>query len=66
MFENHRKSLIEHCVRKKLIKNAKNTSFWPVFENLKHAVKNYYQTSHFQKNKNWWEMAKLTFSNATF
>ena len=39
MFENHRKSLIRHCVRselyifsgQKLIKNAKNGPFWRVF-----------------------------------
>ena len=31
----------------KLIKNAKNGSFWRVFENLKLAVKQCYQTGHF-------------------
>ena len=31
----------------KLIKNAKNGSFWQVFENLKLAVKQCYQTGHF-------------------
>ena len=34
VFENHRKSLIEHCERselclQKFIKNAKNSQFWP-------------------------------------
>ena len=31
----------------KLIKNAKNGSFWRVFENLKLEVKQCYQTGHF-------------------
>ena len=31
----------------KLIKNAKNGPFWRVFENLKLAVKQCYQTSQF-------------------
>ena len=31
----------------KLIKNAKNCPFWRVFENLKLAVKQCYQTGHF-------------------
>ena len=31
----------------KLIKNAKNGSFWRVFENLKLVVKQCYQTGHF-------------------
>ena len=31
----------------KLIKNAKNGSFWRVFENLKLAVKQCYQTGQF-------------------
>ena len=33
--------------RQKLIKNAKNGSFWRVFENLKLAVKQCYQTGQF-------------------
>mgnify|MGYP006903775049 CR=1 FL=1 len=46
MFENHRKSLIQHCEQselrlhlsgQKLIKNAINGPFWRVFENLKLA-----------------------------
>ena len=55
VFENHRKSLIQHCEQsygyilsgQKLIKNAKNGSFWRVFENLKLAVKQCYQTDQF-------------------
>ena len=35
----------------KLIKNAKNGQFWRVFENLKLAVKQCYQTGHFYKTK---------------
>ena len=31
----------------KLIQNAKNGPFWRVFENLKLAVKQCYQTDHF-------------------
>ena len=31
----------------KLIKKAKNGQFWQVFENLKHAVKQCYQTGQF-------------------
>ena len=33
--------------RQKLIKNAKNVTFWRVFENLKLAVKQCYQTGQF-------------------
>ena len=53
MFENHRKSLIQHCERSELClhfewtkvnQNAKNGQFWRVFEKLKLAVKQCYQT----------------------
>ena len=53
VFENQRKSLIQHCERselrlhlsaQKFIKNTKNGPFWRVFENLKLAVKQCYQT----------------------
>ena len=56
VFDNHRKSLIQYCERsglrlhlsgQKLIKNAKNGPFWRVFENLKLAVKQFYQTGQF-------------------
>ena len=56
MFENHRKSRIRHCERSelrlhiewpKIDQNAKNGTFWQVFENLKLAVKQCYQTGHF-------------------
>ena len=83
MFENHRKSLIQHCELselrshfewtkvkdvgvqrlasesssgasyvhilsgQKFIKNTKNGQFWRVFENLKLAVKQCYQTGQF-------------------
>ena len=52
VFENHTKSLIQHCERselrlQKLIKNAKNGPIWRVFENLKLAVKQCYQTGQF-------------------
>ena len=48
VFENRRKSRIQHCEHSELrlhfIKNAKNGAFWRVFENLKLAVKQCYQT----------------------
>ena len=51
VFENHRKSLIQHCERSELrlhlIKNTKNGPIWRVFENLKLAVKQCYQTGQF-------------------
>ena len=56
VFENHTKSLIQHCERselrllssgQKLIKNDKNGPFRRVFENLKLAVKQCYQTGQF-------------------
>ena len=54
VFENPRKSLIRQCERSELrlhfewtkvnSKNARNGPFWRVFENLKLAVKQCYQT----------------------
>ena len=41
------------------IKNAKKGSFWRVFENLKLAVKQCYQTGQFYNDKNWWKMPKF-------
>ena len=53
-FEKYRKSLIQHCERselrlrgQKFIKNAKNGQFWRVFQILKLAVKQCYQTGQF-------------------
>ena len=37
-----------------------------VFENLKLAVKQCYQTGQFYMDKNWWKMPKLKNSNATY
>ena len=62
VFENHRKSLIQHCKqsyvyimsRQKFIKNTKIGQFWRVFENLKFAVKQCYQIGHF-----WWKTPKI-------
>ena len=67
MFENRRKSLIQHCERSELrlpwtknIKNAKMVKFGDFgyfgdlgdfFENLTFAVKQRYQTSHFSYTK---------------
>ena len=50
----------------KLIKNAKNSQSWRLFENLMLAVKQCYQTGHFKQDKNWWKMPKLKISNETF
>ena len=52
MFENHRKSRIQHCERSELRLhfewiNAKNSPFWRVFEKLKLVVKQCYQIGHF-------------------
>ena len=44
----------------------KMVQFWRVFENLKLAVKQSYQTGQFKQVKNWWKMPKLKNSNATF
>ena len=59
VFENHRKSLIQQfniaseasyvyiLSEQKLTKNAKIGAFWRVFEKLKLAVKQCYQTGQF-------------------
>ena len=56
VFENHRKSLIQHCERSelrlhfewtKVNQKCNNGPFWRVFENLKLAVKQRYQTGQF-------------------
>ena len=49
VFENHRKSLIQHCERselrlQKFIKKPQNGPIWRVFENLKLEDKQCYQT----------------------
>ena len=49
----------------KFFKNAKNWSLWRVFEKLKLAVKQCYQTGQFVKDKNWWKMPKFKSSNVT-
>ena len=43
----------------KLIKNDKNGPFWRVFENLKLAVKQCYQTGQFQLNKKLMKNAQI-------
>ena len=50
----------------KFMKNAKKCSIWRVFENLKLAVKQCYQTGQFILNKNWGKLPKLKNSNETF
>ena len=40
-----------YILRQKFIKNAKNGPFWRVFENLKIAVKQCYQTDHLKKGQ---------------
>ena len=53
VFENHRKSLIQHCEQSELrlhfewTKVNQNGPFWRVFEILKLAVKQCYQTGQF-------------------
>ena len=56
VFENYKKvafniateaSYVYIWSGQKLIKNAKNGPFWELFENLKYAVKQCYQTGHF-------------------
>ena len=56
VFENRPKSRIQHCERSelrlhidnaKVNKNAQNGQLWPVFENLKLAFKQCYQTGPF-------------------
>ena len=69
VFENYRKSLIQHFERselglhfewtQKLIKYDKKCHFWRVFENLNLAVKQCYQTGHFKYDKNWWKVPKV-------
>ena len=60
MFENHRKisfniaseaSYIYILSGQKLNKNAKKGPIWRVFENLKLAVKQSYQTDQFNRSK---------------
>ena len=47
-------------------KFIKNGQFWRLFENLKLAVKQCYQTGQFQWDKNLMKMPKLKNSNETF
>ena len=58
------KSLIQLCERSelrlhfewtKVVKNAKNGSFWRVSETPKLAVKQCYQTCQLYYDKNWWK-----------
>ena len=54
VFENHRKSLIQHCERSELRLHFEWTKcpkspIWRVFENLMLAVKQSYQTGQFSK-----------------
>ena len=46
VFENHRKSRIQHCERSEIRLHGQ---FWRVFENLKFEVKKRYQTGIRQK-----------------
>ena len=75
MFENQRKSLIQHCKRNdlrllfkwtKVDKKCQNSQISRVLENLKFVVKQCYQIGQFQYDKNWWKMPKSKISNATF
>ena len=68
MFENHRKSLIQHCKRsyvyilsgQKFIKNANNGQIGDFFENLKLAVKQCYQKNQFLIGQKLVENAKIS------
>ena len=57
VFENHRKSLIQHCERSELSLHFEWTiaklSILRLFENPKFAVKQFYQNGQFQLDINW-------------
>ena len=53
-------------VDKSWLKNAQNGPFWRLFEDLKLAVKQTYQTNQFWKEKNRWKIPKFQNSNASF
>ena len=50
----------------KLIENAKNVEFWRFFENLKHAIKQCYQTGQFNKTKKCWKMPQISPKSKVF
>ena len=68
VFENHRKSRIQHYVYilsgQKFNKNAKNSQFWRLFEKPEVCGQTVLPDRSFIKN--WWKMPKLKNSNATF
>ena len=72
MFENHRKSIIQICERSELrlqfdlVKRSKNGRFWRVFENLRLAVKQCYQTIILKVQKLVENAENAENSNATF
>ena len=53
VFENQKEVLFNIASGQKLIKNPKNGPFWRVFENMKLAVKQCYQTGHISFEKNY-------------
>ena len=64
VFENHRKSLIQHCERSELRLHFEWTKcpkspIWRVFENLMLAVKQSYQTGQFKIGQKLVENAKI-------
>ena len=69
MFENHRKSIIQICelrLQFELVKRSKNGRFWRVFENLRLAVKQCYQTIILKVQKLVENAKNAENSNATF
>ena len=57
VFENHRKSRIQHCEQRlhfewtKVHQKCQKWSIWRVFENLKLVGKQCYRTDHFKRAK---------------
>ena len=70
MFENHRKSIIQHCERSELrlhfewtkdIKNAENGQFWRVFEKLNLRSNSVTRQVNFNRTKigGKWQTSKI-------
>ena len=76
MFENHRKSLIQHCDRselrlhlsgQKVIKNAKNGQFWQVLKTL--CLQSNSVTRHdrsISKGQKWFENSKIKWDISSY
>ena len=71
VYENHRKSRIQHCERSelrlhKLIKNTKNSQFWRVFRNLKLPRNSVTRQITYKRTKIGGKYQNVKSSNATF